>query len=84
MLRRTLATLLFAALVLLALAVPALAGENGEGLVGETSDKMVTFFSLGMVAFFPILISILSFFEAKLEKRQEDRKAAQLTQRAGW
>jgi hypothetical protein len=84
MLRRTLATVPIAAFVLLALAAPALAGGNGEGLVGETSDKMITFFSLGVVAFFPILISVLSFIEAKLEKRQEERKAAQLTQRAGW
>ena len=26
-------------------AAPALAGDNGEGLVGETDDKIITFFS---------------------------------------
>ena len=31
----------------LALAVPAFAHDNGEGLVGETNDRIITFFSLG-------------------------------------
>src|SRR5919197_1306974 len=41
-------------LVLAAWLIPAataFAGDNGEGLYGETDDKVITFFSLGVVAF---------------------------------
>ena len=61
-----------------------IAGDNGEGIVGETDDKIVTFFSLGLVLFFTLLVILLSLLQGHLEKRKEQRKAAELRRRVGW
>jgi hypothetical protein len=60
------------------------ASDNGEGLVGETDDRLITFFSLGVVAFFIVAVIILSALQAWLDKRKEQRKAAELRRRVGW
>ena len=70
------------------LAAPALAEEepardNGEGLAGETTDKVVTFFSLGVVVFFVLVVTLGSIAQILLERRKERRKAAHF-QRYGW
>jgi hypothetical protein len=61
-----------------------LASDNGEGLVGETDDKIITFFSLGVVVFFVVAVILLSILQARLERRKEQRKAAELRRRVGW
>ena len=66
------------------MAAPALAGDNGEGLAGETNDKVVTFFSLGVLLFFTLFVTLLSIAHARLEKRKEEKKAASMRQRIGW
>jgi len=82
---RLLATSLLALLVSLALAAPALAEpNNGEGLVGETNDRIITFFSLGVVVFFFVVVCLGSYIQSRLEKRKQARKAAELRQRIGW
>ncbi len=73
-----------AALFCLALAAPARAHDNGEGLVGETDDRIITFFSLGVVLFFFLVVCLGSFIQGRLEKRKEARKAADLRSRVGW
>jgi Kef-type K+ transport system membrane component KefB len=65
-------------------AVPALAHDNGEGLVGETDDKIITFFSLGVVVFFAVFVTVASWIQSTLDRRKEQRKAADLKQRIGW
>ena len=65
-------------------AVPALAQDNGEGLVGETDDKIITFFSLGVVVFFAVLVTVLSWLQSTLDKRKEQRKATDFRQSIGW
>jgi uncharacterized protein HemY len=80
---RILAVLVVAATAL-ALAAPAFAGDNGEGLVGETDDRIITFFSLGVVVFFTMLVIVLSALQGLLERRKEQRKAAELRRRVGW
>jgi hypothetical protein len=77
---RTLATLV----LFVSLAAPAYASDNGEGLVGETDDKIITFFSLGVVAFFVVVVIVLSTIQGALEKRKDERKAAELRKRVGW
>jgi uncharacterized protein HemY len=77
---RTLLTVAFT----LALAAPAWAGDNGEGVVGETDDKIVTFASLGVLLFFVIVVVVLSALQGLLEKRKEQRKAVELRRRVGW
>ncbi len=79
--------LLAPALVLgswLVLAAPALANDNGEGIVGETDDRIITFYSLGVVVFFVLVIITGSAIQSRLEKRKEQRKAAELRRRVGW
>jgi len=71
-------------LLSLALAAPAMAHDNGEGLVGETDDKIITFFSLGVVLFFTFVICFGSWLQGRLDKRKAARKAAELQQRVGW
>jgi uncharacterized protein HemY len=75
---------LFVAVGTVAHAAPAFAGDNGEGVVGETDDKIITFFSLGLVTFFIVLVIVLSALQALLERRKEQRKAAELRRRVGW
>lgn len=75
---------LLTALFTLALAVPALAHDNGEGLVGETNDRIITFFSLGVVVFFFLVVCFGSWVQGRLEKRKAARKASDLKSSIGW
>jgi hypothetical protein len=68
----------------LLLAAPAFAGDNGEGLVGETDDRIITFFCLGLVVAFPVLVTLLTLLQDSLERRKEQRKAVELRKRVGW
>jgi hypothetical protein len=70
--------------VRLLVAISVFATDNGEGLVGETDDKIITFSSLGLVIFFTVLVIVLSWLQGRLEKRKEERKAAELRRRVGW
>lgn len=74
-------------LVLAAWLIPAataFAGDNGEGLWGETDDKVITFFSLGVVIFFTVFVIVASWIQGALERRKEQRKAVELRKRVGW
>ena len=68
----------------LVLAAPAFAGDNGEGLAGETDDRLVTFFCLGVVIFFVVWVILASALQGRLEKRKDERKAVELRKRVGW
>jgi len=63
-----------AALLALLVAAPLALAENGEGLAGRTTDKTITFFCFGVIAFFAILVIVLSIIQGKLEKRKERRR----------
>ncbi len=77
-------TLVIALATMLLLAAPAFAGDNGEGLLGETDDRVVTFFSLGVVLFFAVFVIVMSAIQGRLEKRKDERKAVELRKRVGW
>jgi putative copper export protein len=68
------AAALCAALLSLLLAAPLALADNGVGLAGPTTDKTVTFFCFGVIAFFAILVIVLSIVQGKLEKRKERRR----------
>jgi len=72
--RSRIAAALLAALTMLLLAAPAALAENGEGLAGRVTDKTVTFFCFGVIAFFALLVIVLSLIQGRLEKRKEMRK----------
>jgi hypothetical protein len=65
-------------------AASAWAHDNGEGLIGETDDKIVTFFSLGVVIFFALVVVIGASIQSYLERRKEAQKALDLRRRVGW
>jgi hypothetical protein len=71
--KRTAAALLSIWALMLAAAPMALANE-GVGLAGPTTDKTVTFFCFGVIAFFAALVIVLSLVQNRLEKRKEQRK----------
>ena len=77
-------TPLLTAVFLLALAAPAMAHDNGEGLLGELNDRIITFFSLGVVLFFFFVVCFGSWMQSRLEKRKQARMASELRQRIGW
>jgi len=68
------AAALCAALLAFLAAAPAALAENGVGLAGPVSDKTVTFFCFGVIAFFAILVIGLSLLQGRLEKRKELRR----------
>ena len=61
-------------LALMLVAAPAALAENGVGLAGPTTDKTVTFFCFGVIAFFIVLVVVMSLIQGKLEKRKERRR----------
>lgn len=64
-------------LALLAATAPAaLAHDGGEGLWGETNDKVITNAGFILIAFFPLFILFASLLQWKLEKRKDARKRA--------
>ena len=63
------------ALVLLS-APAAFAHDQGQGWYGETDDKVVTNAGFILIAFFPLIIFILSMTQRALDKRKDERKRA--------
>jgi hypothetical protein len=68
------ATALVSILATMLLVAPAAMAENGVGLAGPTTDKTVTFFCFGVIAFFALLPIVMSLIQGKLEKRKERRR----------
>jgi hypothetical protein len=60
------------------------ATQDGEGIVGETDDKIVTFVSLGVLLFFVFFVVTATIIQSRLERRKEAAKAARLRQRICW
>ena len=81
--RTRLAALVTVLATQLAAAAPAVA-RNGEGLAGETNDKVITMFCLGLVVFFTIVVILGTIVQTRLERRKDAKKAARMRQRVGW
>jgi hypothetical protein len=89
--RRPLSRVLVLAVPLsLALAPAAEAMNDGRGLYGDTNDHVVTNAGFILIAFFPIVVIVMSTLQRHLEKRKEARQAAQKAMlgnsqwRGGW
>ena len=87
---RFLASTLLAA-ALLALAAPAaVAHDGGEGLWGETNDKVITNAGFILIAAFPLFVLVMSLIQWRLEKRKYARmraakaRTARADVRGGW
>jgi hypothetical protein len=72
--RRRLAAIFALALGALLALAPAAMAADGVGLYGRTDDKVITFFAFGVMAFFTILVIVLSLVQIRLDNRKERRK----------
>jgi hypothetical protein len=87
---RVLKTSLLALALLAATAPAALAHDGGEGLWGETNDKVITNAGFILIAFFPAFILLASLLQWRLEKRKDARMKAKKARaeradvRGGW
>jgi preprotein translocase subunit SecG len=73
------------AITLLALTAPAALASNhdgGEGLWGETNDKVVTYAGFILIVAFPVLALVLTLIQQRLDKRKDRRLAAAKARRA--
>ena len=50
---------------------PTAMAADGVGLWGRTDDKVVTYFSFAVMAFFAILVVVLSIIQMRLESRKD-------------
>jgi hypothetical protein len=64
------------------LAPVAAAHDGGEGWWGETNDEVITNAGFILIAFFPLLIFVLSMLQWRLDKRKEQRKLAAKARKA--
>ena len=61
-------------LTLLLIQAPAAMASDGLGSAGRVGDKTITLFCFGVIVFFPLLVSTLSFIQGRLEARKERRR----------
>jgi preprotein translocase subunit SecG len=72
-------------IAMLALTAPVALASNhdgGEGLWGETNDKVVTYAGFILIVAFPTLALVLTLIQQRLEKRKDQRLAAAKARRA--
>jgi hypothetical protein len=62
-------------LVILLASAPAAMAADGVGLYGRTDDKVVTFASFIVIAFFAIFVIVASLIQIRLETRKERARA---------
>ena len=68
------AWLLVASLAILLAVAPAALAADGVGLYGRTDDRVVTYAGFIIIAFFTILVIVLSIVQGRLEGRKERLK----------
>ncbi len=72
------------------LAAPAALADAGRGWWGETNDKSVTNVMFLTIAFFAVLVTVLTIIQTRLDKRKharldaQKRRAANADWRGGW
>ena len=64
--------------------------DGGQGSFGETNDKQITEAMFMVIAFFPVVIVVLTLIQRRLEKRKHARmdaaraRQANADWRGGW
>lgn len=64
------ATLLLGSL----LAPFAFAGDGGVGTAGRITDKYITLFCFGVIAFFAAFVTVMSLIQGRLDAKKERRR----------
>ncbi len=49
---------------------------GGQGVYGQSNDKVVTYINFLVIAAVPLFVWLMSLLQGRLEKRKEARKAA--------
>jgi type VI protein secretion system component VasF len=62
---------LAASLAVMLLLAPQAIAADGVGLWGRTDDRVVTYWGFAVIAFFAILVTVLSLIQIRLENRRE-------------
>ena len=78
-------TIALTGLFMLLMAPVALASEGhdgGEGLWGETNDKVITNAGFALIAGIPLLVLVLTLIQTALDRRKDRRLAAEKARRA--
>ena len=52
----------------------ALAGDGGVGTAGRITDKYITFFCFGVIAFFALFVTVMSLIQGRLDAKKERRR----------
>jgi heme/copper-type cytochrome/quinol oxidase subunit 2 len=88
---RIMTALLVFTVTMLTIAPAAFArADAGQGLYGETNDKVITNAMFLVIIFFPTVIVLLSLVQWRLDKRKHarmdaaKRRAANVDWRGGW
>jgi hypothetical protein len=68
---RRLALLAAVSLVGLLALAPAAMAADGVGLWGRTDDKVITYFSFAVMAFFAIFVVVMTVIQSRLESRKD-------------
>ena len=63
--------LAFSSAVSMLVAAPLALAADGVGLWGRTDDKVVTYFSFAVMAFFTVLVIALTIIQSRLESRKD-------------
>jgi hypothetical protein len=69
-----LALLVAVALGAMLASAPVAMAADGVGLWGRTDDRVVTYWGFAIIAFFAILVTVLSIVQIRLEGRKERAK----------
>ncbi len=77
MLRARIAVIFSAVVVVVLVAAPSALANSGQGWYGESDDKSVTNVMFATIAFFPVLITVFSLIQWRLDKRKHAKVAAQ-------
>lgn len=52
----------------------ALADDGGVGTAGRITDKYITFFCFGVIAFFALFVTVMSLIQGRLDAKKERRR----------
>lgn len=62
------------AILVTLIAAPAALAADGVGTAGRINDKYITFFCFAVIAFFAILVTVLSLIQQRLDSKKEQRR----------
>jgi len=53
---------------------PVALGADGEGTAGRIDDVYITYFCFAVIAFFAVLVTVLSLIQGRLDAKKEQRR----------